>query len=98
MAAVEAIEQKVVLYASDDLRTWTLLSEFADPSLQTGPWECPDLFPLAVEGSGEVRWVLLVSVLDGAPGGGQKCMYLRTAMEYGDGAEESRCESRGGCW
>ena len=70
MAAVEAIEQKVVLYASDDLRTWTLLSEFADPSLQTGPWECPDLFPLAVEGSGEVRWVLLVSVLDGAPGGG----------------------------
>ncbi len=70
MAAVEAIEQKVVLYASDDLRTWTLLSEFADPSLQAGPWECPDLFPLAVEGSGEVRWVLLVSVLDGAPGGG----------------------------
>ena len=70
MAAVEAIEQKVVLYASDDLRTWALLSEFADPSLQAGPWECPDLFPLAVEGSGEVRWVLLVSVLDGAPGGG----------------------------
>ena len=70
MAAVEAIEQSVVLYASDDLRTWTLLSEFADPSLPTGPWECPDLFPLAVEGSGEVRWVLLVSVLDGAPGGG----------------------------
>jgi fructan beta-fructosidase len=70
MAAVEAVEQKVVLYASDDLRTWTLLSEFCDPSLRAGPWECPDLFPLAVEGSDEVRWVLLVSVLDGAPGGG----------------------------
>ena len=32
MAAVEAVEQKVVLYASDDLHAWTLLSEFADPT------------------------------------------------------------------
>ena len=72
MAAVEAVEQKVVLYASDDLRTWTLLSEFADPALPTGPWECPDLFPLAVEGSDEVRWVLLVSVLRRRPGRRQR--------------------------
>ena len=39
-----------MLYASDDLRAWTLLSEFADPAVPGGPWECPDLFPLAVEG------------------------------------------------
>jgi len=70
MAAVEALEQRVVLYASDDLHRWTLLSEFADPAVPAGPWECPDLFPLAVDGHGEVRWVLLVSVLTGAPGGG----------------------------
>ena len=63
-------QQRVVLYASDDLHAWTLLSEFADPDVPAGPWECPDLFPLAVEGSDDVRWVLLVSVLTGAPGGG----------------------------
>ena len=33
MAAVEAVEQKVVLYASDDLHDWTLLSEFADAAV-----------------------------------------------------------------
>ena len=67
MVAVEAVEQRVVLYASDDLHSWTLLSEFADPAVAAGPWECPDLFPLAVEGSAEVRWVLLVSVLARRP-------------------------------
>ena len=70
MAAVEAVEHRVVLYASDDLHAWTLLSEFADDEVPDGPWECPDLFPLVVEGSEEVRWVLLVSVLTGASGGG----------------------------
>ena len=72
MAAVEAVEQKVVLYASDDLHAWTLLSEFADPTVPDGPWECPDLFPLAVDGGDEVRWVLLVSVLTGASGWRQR--------------------------
>ena len=90
MAAVEAIEQKVVLYASDDLRTWALLSEFADPSLQTGPWECPDLFPLAVEGSDEVRWVLLVSVLDGAPGGGSGMRWWVGGFDGSDFTPEAR--------
>jgi sucrose-6-phosphate hydrolase SacC (GH32 family) len=75
MAAVEAVDRKIVLYASEDLRDWTLLSEFADESLDAGPWECPDLFPLRVEGGDELRWVLLVSVLVGAPGGGSGMRY-----------------------
>lgn len=75
MAAVEAVERKVVLYTSDDLHHWTFLSEFADPTLDAGPWECPDLFPLPVEGTDEVCWVLLVSVLAGAPGGGSGMRY-----------------------
>ena len=70
MVAVEAVERLVVIYASDDLRTWTLLSEFADASVPAGPWECPDLFPLRVEGTDTTRWMLLVSVASGAPGGG----------------------------
>jgi fructan beta-fructosidase len=75
MAAVEAVDRKVVLYASRDLLEWSLLSEFADPSIDAGPWECPDLFPLRVEGSGKQRWVLMVSVLVGAPGGASGMRY-----------------------
>ncbi len=75
LAAVEAVDRKVVLYAGPDLRHWAFLSEFADPTLEAGPWECPDLFPVAEEGSGEVRWVLLVSVLSGGPGGGSGMRY-----------------------
>jgi sucrose-6-phosphate hydrolase SacC (GH32 family) len=70
MVAVEAVDRLVVVYESTDLHAWTLLSEFADPALESGPWECPDLFPLRVEGTDVVRWVLLVSVISGAPGGG----------------------------
>jgi fructan beta-fructosidase len=70
MVAVEALDHRVVIYSADDLHHWTLLSEFDDPSLDAGPWECPDLFPLRVDGGDEVCWVLLVSVLHGAPGGG----------------------------
>jgi len=78
MVAVEAVQHLVVLYASDDLTRWTLLSEFADPTLTAGPWECPDLFPLPVDGDpDQVRWVLLLSVATGAPGGGSgTCYYV----------------------
>jgi fructan beta-fructosidase len=97
MAAVEAVEQRVVLYASEDLHAWTLLSEFADPAVPEGPWECPDLFPLLVEGSGELRWVLLVSVLRGAPGGGSGMRWwvggfdgTRFVPEHGDWLDHGR--------
>jgi fructan beta-fructosidase len=78
MVAVEAVQHLAVLYASDDLTRWTLLSEFADPALTAGPWECPDLFPLPLDGDpNQVRWVLLLSVASGAPGGGSgTCYYV----------------------
>jgi levanase/fructan beta-fructosidase len=55
MAVALAVERRVQLYRSPDLRSWTLSSEFfAD--VPGGVWECPDLFPLGD------RWVLIVSV------------------------------------
>lgn len=60
MAAVEAVAQLVVLYRSDNLRDWELLSEFAAPEVGEGIWECPDLFPLMV--NGEQKWVLIISL------------------------------------
>ena len=42
------------IYTSDDLRDWTYQSHV------NGFWECPDLFPLAVDGNpNDVRWVML---------------------------------------
>ncbi|WP_380160065.1 glycoside hydrolase family 32 protein [Kineococcus sp. R86509] len=66
MVAVEADERLVVLYRSEDLLDWEFLSSF-DDGTTTGIWECPDLFPLPLDGddSGDpddVRWVLLLSV------------------------------------
>lgn len=57
-----------VLYASPDLKSWTRLSEFQAPDVAPGVWECPDLFPLAVDGNPQdVRWVMKVN---GSPFGG----------------------------
>lgn len=52
----------MVFYGSPDLLTWTQLSEFHAPGEAPGVWECPDLFPLPVQGApDEVRWVLKVN-------------------------------------
>ncbi|MFM9330098.1 glycoside hydrolase family 32 protein [Paenibacillus mesotrionivorans] len=55
-------------YASPNLREWTYTGEFGRrEGSHQGVWECPDVFPLPVEGQpGETRWVLLVSI-GGAP-------------------------------
>lgn len=42
------------IYTSDNLKDWTYQSHV------NGFWECPDLFPLAVDGNpNDVRWVML---------------------------------------
>lgn len=77
MVAVEAQEQKVVLYRSDDLRSWELLSEFGPANADGGEWECPDLFPLAVDGDRErVKWVLIVNINPGSVAGGSGGQYF----------------------
>lgn len=72
MVAVDADASRLVVNVSDDLLSWRTASTFTDPRLP-GMWECPDLFPLVVEGSGadgvaggDVRWVLMLST--GGPG------------------------------
>lgn len=77
MVAVEAVERKAVLYRSDNLRDWFHLSDFEAEGEVGLIWECPDLFPLAVDGNpADVKWVLVVSLgrADGA--GGSASVYF----------------------
>ena len=81
----EATEQWVMIFAaydhvkiynSPDLKDWQLVSEFGkDQGSHGGVWECPDLFPLA-DNEGNEKWVMIVSLGDGAPNGGSGTQYF----------------------
>lgn len=65
------------LYGSPDLKAWTKLSEFGQEyGAHGGVWECPDLFPLTVEGESTQKWVMIVNINPGAPNGGSGTQYF----------------------
>jgi fructan beta-fructosidase len=61
-----ATGQTITFYISANLKDWEFASEFGHTAgSHDGVWECPDLFPLAVDGDEEnIKWVLLVSIGD----------------------------------
>jgi len=77
MVAVEATDFQVVLYKSDDLTNWELLSTFGPANATGGVWECPDLFQLPVDGDPEnLKWVLTVNLNPGGPNTGSAGQYF----------------------
>ena len=76
MVAVEAVDHQVVFYRSENLIDWELLSAFGPQAAMGGVWECPDLFELPVQGTGEKKWVLLVSLNPGGVAGGSGTQYF----------------------
>ncbi|HET9649611.1 MAG TPA: GH32 C-terminal domain-containing protein [Microlunatus sp.] len=76
MVAVEATEHKVLLYKSTDLKSWTYLSDFGPANAVGGAWECPDLFPLQVEGTQQTKWVMIVNLNPGGVAGGSGGQYF----------------------
>lgn len=67
----------VHFYKSENLKTWTKLSEFGEGvGAHGGVWECPDLFPLLCEETGQQFWVLLISINPGGPNGGSATQYF----------------------
>lgn len=62
MAVAKALEKKVGFYESDNLKDWKWISDFGPMGDNERSWECPDLFEVTVEETGEKKWVLLVSV------------------------------------
>ncbi|MET9013871.1 GH32 C-terminal domain-containing protein [Streptomyces olivaceoviridis] len=70
-------EHKVRFYSSKNLKDWNLLSEFGPAGATGGVWECPDLFPLAVDGDEKnIKWVLVVNINPGGITGGSGAQYF----------------------
>jgi fructan beta-fructosidase len=77
MVVALPVERKVRFYASPNLKEWKLKGEFGPAGAPKGIWECPDLFPLRVEGKRNLeKWVLIVSVNPGGPNGGSASQYF----------------------
>jgi fructan beta-fructosidase len=77
MVTVLASQYKVRFFGSADLKHWTALSDFGPAGATGGVWECPDLFPLAVNGDpSETKWVLSVNLNPGGVAGGSGNQYF----------------------
>ncbi|WP_372775357.1 glycoside hydrolase family 32 protein [Mangrovibacterium sp.] len=74
---VLSVADRVHFYSSTNLREWQFESEFgADAGAHGGVWECPDIFPMTVEGTDEIKWVLIVNINPGGPNGGSGTQYF----------------------
>ncbi len=74
---VLSADDKSMIYRSANLLEWELLSEFGKGfASHGGVWECPDFFPMNVEGTNEEKWVLIQSLNPGAYNGGSGTQYF----------------------
>ncbi|MBB3058800.1 glycoside hydrolase family 32 protein [Mucilaginibacter gotjawali] len=70
-----ATKDHITFYSSRDLKTWAKESEFGkEIGAHGGVWECPDLFPLKL--NGKQYWVLVVNLNPGGPNGGSATQYF----------------------
>lgn len=72
-AMVISAGREVLFFTSTNLTKWDYASNFSGGH-QMSIWEVPDLFPLTIDG--ETKWVLLVSVGDYSPAGGNGIQYF----------------------
>ena len=72
---VLAAYDRVKFYSSTNLIDWKFLSDFGIEG-DNRLWECPDLFPIKVEGTNEEKWVLIISIQKNAPNGGTATSYF----------------------
>lgn len=71
-----AVNRMIWFYRSADLKQWQQSSQFGGYGASSGVWECPDLVQVALDGGPQTRWVLVVSVQQGAPAGGSGVQYF----------------------
>ncbi|MEZ5058652.1 MAG: glycoside hydrolase family 32 protein [Saprospiraceae bacterium] len=74
---VLAAQDRVQFWNSPDLIHWEFLSDFGENiGAHGGVWECPDIFPLKIEGTEKEKWVLLLSINPGGPNKGSATQYF----------------------
>lgn len=70
-----ATKDRLTFYSSPNLKDWARESEFGEKlGAHGGVWECPDLFPLQL--NGKTYWVLIVNINPGGPNGGSATQYF----------------------
>ncbi|GGH15500.1 glycoside hydrolase family 32 protein [Mucilaginibacter phyllosphaerae] len=70
-----ATKDRITFYSSPNLKNWKKESDFGQMlGAHGGVWECPDLFPLKL--NGKEYWVLLVSINPGGPNKGSATQYF----------------------
>ena len=70
-----ATKDHITFYSAPDLKNWKKESEFGLAlGAHGGVWECPDLFPLKLDG--KTYWVLIVNLNPGGPNGGSATQYF----------------------
>lgn len=68
---------QVGIYSSPDLKQWKHeLGWGKGIGAHGGVWECPDLIQVPVEGTNEMKWVMLVSINPGGIAGGSGTQYF----------------------
>ncbi|KAH7116247.1 exoinulinase InuD [Dendryphion nanum] len=61
---------KLLIYTSSDLKVWTYASEFGPVNAIDGVWECPNIFPLPLDGDkANLKWVAQIGLNPGGPPG-----------------------------
>lgn len=77
LSLAHALDREMLFFTSPDLKEWTLQSAFGKGvGAQEGVWECPDMFPLTVDGTDEEKWVLVCNINPGGPFGGSATQYF----------------------
>lgn len=77
LSLAHALDHEMLFFTSPDLKEWTLQSSFGKGiGAQDGVWECPDLFKLKIDGTGEEKWVLVCNINPGGPFGGSATQYF----------------------
>lgn len=72
-----AVGQHMEIYSSENLKDWKWESNFGEgQGCHSGVWECPDMIELPVEGTKEMKWVLICNINPGGPSGGSATQYF----------------------
>jgi levanase/fructan beta-fructosidase len=86
-----AAGQEMQIYSSPNLKDWTMESSFGrEYGNHDGVWECPDLMPLTVRGTGQKKWMLVCNINPGGPFGGNATQYFIGQFD----GHQFTCESK----